>query len=128
MKLSLAISHTPWKSERVESMARLRGALMGLDGVYDGFAYAREETEKAPNHVWSERMWQWAVETDAHWCGFLQDDALVAPNFRSTLQHIIANTEASVIGLQVAHPGATLLAQEGYKGVTTTDALVGVGY
>jgi hypothetical protein len=75
-------------------------------------------------------MWTWAAEQDVDWCLFLQDDAIVAPDFWARLDVICGGAMGAlpIIGLQAPHPVAPLLAEEGYGGFTTADGLVGVGY
>lgn len=141
--ISLAISHTPWVPERVESMARLRKQL-GIAPEdterpkFQPFANLYlEMTDRAPNAVWSEKMWWWAVDTGADWCLFLQDDVEVAPNFwpalRAMLQALgpasdIGPRPVDVMCLEVAQPAAQALYDDGARWLTTSDALIGVGY
>jgi hypothetical protein len=131
--ISLAISHTPWVPARVESMDRLRGQL----GEYPPLrahvdepptGYYEEFTEKAPNDVWSERMWRWAAETSAEWCLFLQDDVIVAPHFWTILRAMLGVTGDRVIGLEVATHAAPALYRDGFRWAMTSDGLIGVGY
>ncbi len=126
MMFSLAISHTPWVPERVASMKRLQDSLSDAPDAYEVFS------DKAPNHVWSEQMWRWSVAQDVEWCVFLQDDAVVAPEFFYRMRQLVNDAAGAccldIIGLQVAHPAAYPLALEGCRGFTTTDGLVGVGY
>lgn len=133
--MALAISHTPWVPERVESMKRLREQLgqfpplrEHVDDPPTGFYL--EMTDRAPNAVWSERMWRWAAETDADWCLFLQDDVRVAPNFWPALRAMLEALppDAEVVGLENVHPAAKPFADEGARWLTTPDMLVGVGY
>ncbi len=124
IRFSLAIAHTPWMPERVASYERLCESLSLGD-----FAPFKCFDEKALNHVWSAQMWEWSATQDADWCVFLQDDAVVAPDFFTRLSDIIvADGPGDVIGLQVAHPAAIPLALEGCAGFTTADGIVGVGY
>src|SRR5258708_3759925 len=123
MRVSLAISHTPWKEERLASMGRLMQSL----GVPNGFEAFEVFGDPAANHEWSEAMWSWAADQDVDWCVFLQDDTLVCPDFRKAFEGLLS-PERDVIGLQVAHPSAPRLYDDGYKWFTTSDALVGVAY
>lgn len=128
IKVSLAISHTPWVPERVSSYLRLRDALCSEERSY---AAIEVFSDREPNHMWSEKMWAWSVAQDVDWCLFLQDDSLVAPFFLQRVCNFIRaheHVDIPVIGLHVAHPAATLLAQEGYEAFTTSDGIVGVGY
>ncbi len=125
MRFSLAIAHTPWVPERAASMKRLQDS---LNDARDDMAY-EVFSDKEPNHVWSGKMWTWAASQEGvDWCVFLQDDAVVSPDFFARLEEIVKRSGEDVIGLQVAHPAAVGLAAEGEEGFTTTDALVGVGY
>ncbi len=129
MRFSLAISHAPWLEGRAASMKRLTDSL-----VIPRLAEAEELSnfeifcDKEPNHVWSFKMWQWAASQEVDWCVFLQDDAIVAPEFFERLEQVIDDSPSGIIGLQVPHPAAGALALEGCAGFTTTDGLVGVGY
>jgi hypothetical protein len=147
VKLSLVISHTPWIRARVQSMARLR-ELLGVPGAIAQVtgneaipgtplvAY-REETERAPNWIWSFTSWAWSAETDADICLFLQDDLVVAPNFWPALQAMLSpgvNLPAGrgpgqeIVSLATVHPAAKRVARDGGRWFTTIDGLVGLGY
>lgn len=133
---SLAISHTPWVPERVESKNRLIDAL----DAGGGYRNLRPETghdrfllmgDRAPNHVWSERMWRWAAETDATHCVFLQDDVIVYEGFWNVLRTLVEVQPDAVIGLETVHPLAQPIAMDpdlACRWLTTSDGLVGVGY
>lgn len=127
MTYCIAVSHTPWVPERVETYKRLCDSLQ-LDS-WDTVPPGRFKCfdEKEPNGVWSRKMWAWAAAQAVDWCVFLQDDTVVSPSFHSDLEHAIAKAW-DIIGLQVAHPIAPGLFNEGYLAFTTTDAVVGVGY
>lgn len=123
MRLSLAISHTPWVPERVDSMARL------VDRIdHKSLVAFHVFSDKEPNDVWSGKMWTWASEQNVDWCVFLQDDTVVAPDFVDRLADLLQGAPGDIVGLQVAHPAAPALAAEGYSWFSTSDALVGVGY
>ena len=128
--IALAIPHTPWVPERVESMTRLRKHLgVGQDGLCLTSAY-REFTDRAPNAVWSEHLWSWGIKTGAEWLLQLQDDARVAPNFWPALRAMLESlpADADVVCLEVAHRAAKVLAEDGARWMTTADMLIGVGY
>ena len=57
--IALAIPHTPWKPERVESLQRLLKQWAGMDGTFKLF------TDKEPNWSWSEKLWHWGFDTGA---------------------------------------------------------------
>lgn len=130
---SLAISHTPWVPDRVESMQRLRRGLgLGGEGAtgqdVPGLVAYREFTERCPNWVWSGDMWRWAAETTATHCIFLQDDDLVAPNFWRALSAMLQAVPDQIVCLYNGHPGTMTLAREGARWYTTADGLVGQAY
>lgn len=140
LKLAVAISHTPWIPERVLSMKRLKSQL-GIIGECDGVIFDNEilpndvdgwyfeMTDRAPNHVWSERMWTWATECgDATHAVFLQDDVTVGADFWKRLQAMISAAPDQIIGLEAAHPMCANLLRAGARWCTTTDGLIGVGY
>jgi hypothetical protein len=130
VSFALAIPHTPWRPERVETFQRLRDAL----GVHDDVALpehvfeARAFTERAPNHVWSEAMWKWGTRQGASHFVQLQDDVIPAPDFWSALRAMVEAVPDEVIGLEVAAPAARALFAEGHHWCTTADGLIGVGY
>lgn len=127
MRIAVGISHTPWVPERVASYDRLLKSLMAPIPAYIT-TQTRAFTDKAANWQWSAAMWSWAASTDADWCVFLQDDAVIAPDFFRQFEAITKATTSPVIGLQVAHPASVLLAEEGFSSFTTCEAVVGVGY
>jgi hypothetical protein len=121
VRVSLGISHTPWIPERVESLARLRATLPDPPAV-------RVFGDRAPNWSWSESMWRWALETDADYHLFLQDDVTVAPNFWPALQAMLHAVPDEIIGVEAAHPGGRTIARDGGRWYTTADMLIGPGY
>lgn len=133
MRISLAITHTPWIESRRPPFNRLLQAL-GPDhllGVLENWEAYKVFDEKAPNYVWSAHMWEWAAAQDVDYCLFLQDDAIVPDNFRPLLESMLSGMweePPAIIGLEVAHPAAHALHEEGYRWFTTADALIGVGY
>lgn len=123
MKFSLAISHTPWVPERVKSLDRLFADLAPSPTEAQVFR------EKAPNDVWSLKMWEWAASQEVDCCLFLQDDAIVSPDFWEGLEYAADNGEYPIVGLHAPHPAALALAEEQcYRGFSTRDGLIGVGY
>jgi hypothetical protein len=116
-------------AEAVDEGEAARAALgVETDALPKGLGYFQVFADKAPNAVWSEQMWRWASETSATHCVFLQDDAVVAPDFWGHLRDLVLARPRDILGLQVAHPVAGVLAEEGYQWFSTADALVGVGY
>jgi hypothetical protein len=130
--IALAVSHCPWIPARVESMDRLRDALgvRSPETAPKELVAYTEITDRVANPVWAESMWTWGVaQTKADWIAFGQDDARTAPRLWPALQAILkALPEAEVLCLQITHPACPLLAAEGVRLITTTDALIGVFY
>ena len=118
--ISLAISHTPWVPERVESLRRLIGQL----GTCEVMVFQ----DRVPNWAWSYQMWSWAATTGEAHCLFLQDDVLIAPDFWEQLREMIRQAPNEIIGLESCHPAAPTIASEGRGWYTTIDGLVGPGY
>jgi hypothetical protein len=124
-----------WVPARAESLARLRIALGDPQrdsdaAIAEGKHPARWRIfrDRAPNHVWAVEMWGWAASTDATHFVTLQDDAKVAPNFWAALSAMVAIRSDDVLGLEVVHDAAPVLASRGHRWMSTNDCLVGVGY
>lgn len=107
-------------------MARLTATLAESQG--DAHVIANVFDERLPNHEWAAKLWAWAAEQDASHALVLQDDVIPAPNFWPALRAMVEAVTDQVICLEVIHPAACALADEGHRWFTTSDALVGVGY
>jgi len=125
---AVAIPHTPWVSERVESMQRLRKAVGQWVRAEEQDIEYKEFTDRAPNRKWSETMWRWGAQSDATHFLTLQDDVIAAPNFWPALRAMLEAQPDKVICLETVHPAAQALAIDGHRWMTTSDGLVGVGY
>lgn len=134
---ALAIPHSPWIPERVESMQRLWSQLHfpPRDLAEDVNDYApnhvRLFTDREPNAIWSLKMWQWLYDTNAEWCLSLQDDTEVASCFWSALDTMIQVIEplgAEVLGLSSVHPVQAEIARQGHRWYRTASHLVGWAY
>jgi hypothetical protein len=131
--ISLGISHTPWRPERVASFRNRDNQLKVFVCSMEAFqkpsgTIAKLFADKAPNYVWSSDMWSWAASTEATHCLFLQDDVIVAPNFWPALRAMLQAVPDQIIGLESVHPYSMTLARSGGRWYTTTDGLIGVGY
>lgn len=122
MTLSVAVTHTPWRPERVESMARLRRQVRGNCTYYNEF------TEKEPYWAWSDKMWKWSADTGATHCLFIQDDTLLAPKFFDILAAMLLNVPDKIIGLESPHPIGPDMAKAACRWYSSTDCVIGVGY
>ena len=129
--IALAIPTTAdWVPERAKSLARLGKELgepdrLARDGRPDFYAEFRD---RAPNHVWSRKLWDWGAKTGATHLLQLQDDVRVPAVFWPALEALLEEYPDDVIGLETTHPGALEYAGEGVHVTSTTDCLVGVGY
>lgn len=141
---ALALPHTPWVPERVESFARLLGSLnanmgqwtergvvcsrTGPAGSTLDAAHVRVFDEREPNRVWAQKMWRWAVGTGATHLVQLQDDVLVAPDFWRKLRAMVEAVPDQIIGLEQAHPIGPALAQKGDRWCRSLAWMVGPGW
>jgi hypothetical protein len=134
MTVALAIPHCPWIPSRVESMARLTASL-GLNAhgaavtmmSTDVLIEARIFADRESNRVWSQKIFRWALDTDATHLLQLQDDALVAPRFWPILRAMIEAQPDRIIGLEVTHPLAPVQHRAGRRWYRD-HWLIGVGY
>jgi hypothetical protein len=126
MRLSVAVTHTPWIPERARNMKAIRAGLkLGLQDRY------QEITQKAPLWVWSSQAWTWAADMTSRqddWAIFLQDDIALAPDYLATLRAMLAFAPGPIVGLETVHPAARTLAREGHRWCATSDGLVGRAY
>jgi len=145
-RFSLAIPHTPWVPERVETLARLEAGLdLRMRTVDDGerthlvaselppgVASVDYHRAKAANHVWSGELWRAALGSargaQASHVVQLQDDVIPAPRFWQKLAAMVEAHPAALICLENPHPGAMTAAREGKRWYQTIDGLIGVGY
>lgn len=130
---SLGIPHTPWVPARVQSLRLLDNSLEDGEskalGTYDdGMLTKRFFVEREHNHVWSQKMWNWGVESGTPHFLTLQDDVIVSPNFWAELTAMVEAYPDRIIGLETVHPEAKRAHECGARMVETPDGLVGVGY
>jgi hypothetical protein len=138
--ICLAVPHTPWVPERVESMKRVRAGLeleaytkRGIDYVLAGEHVALEHycefTERASNKIWPRKMWGWMLETGADWCLSIQDDTLIAPCFWAALRAMLRHVgERAILGLAAAHPLGPSIAASGHRWYKTQSWAIGWAY
>lgn len=125
MKYALAIPHTPWIRHRVDSLDRLLVSLSR--STKSSSDEVRFFTDREPNHVWSQKLWQWGHDTGADYLVQLQDDALVAPCFWGALDAMLTVVPDKVIGLHAVHPAAREAERAGFRW-HRANWLYGVGY
>lgn len=136
MTIALAIPHTPWVPERVESMARVRMSLgyASVDTckeccVISQVEHYQEFTERASNKVWPRKMWQWGIDTGADWFLTLQDDVLLPdffwPALKALLPHVGVN---GVLGLSAVNPMGPEIARQGHRWYRTQSGIIGWAY
>jgi len=141
---ALAIPHTPWVPERLESLRRLKTELRIFDlppgSRPDGDWYIWDEREqhagrsrgcgvvdyrlfsdREPNWSWSARLWQWGLDSGATHIVQLQDDVQVGPDFWPQLRAMVEAVPDAILGLE------SVMAI-GSPWYTTGDGLIGVGY
>ena len=109
---ALAIPHTPWRPERVASLAKLLEMLGHRPKFFKVF------DEKAPNWVWSRKLWQWGADMAKEGATHLlqlQDDVRPMPEFWPVLRAMVEANPQRWIGLQVNHPHARQLAHNGRR-------------
>jgi hypothetical protein len=122
---ALAIPHTPWRPERVASLAQLHDALGNRPAHYQLFA------DRAPNHVWSRALWNWGAEManrGATHLVQLQDDVRPMPHFWTVLRAMVEANPDEVIALHANHPVARSLAHMGRRWFRTQAWVVGPQY
>ena len=124
VKFALAIPHTPWIPERVESLNRLVSQINPelWASAYHVFG------EQEPNYSWSRKLWRWGAEQDVTHLVQLQDDVTVAPNFWKALGAMVTARPDDIIGMQSAHPAFVEFAKDGVRWCKTQAWMVGVGY
>jgi hypothetical protein len=132
LSLAIATAHTPWISDRARSMLRLQEQI--AEGRADrggGFAHWHEMAfcERMPNHVWSELIWRWALETNRTHALFLQDDVILAPRFFRILRAMLVAKPSHVIAFHVPQGRARdVFRERRLRWVTSLDGLVGWAY
>lgn len=131
--IALAIPHTPWVPERIESLSRL---MTGLDipqcamaGWVPPAPLSRVNIfdDRESNRVWSQKLFRWALDTGATHLLQLQDDAIVAPRFWPILRAMIEAQPDRIIGLEATHPLIPVQHRAGRRWYRD-HWLIGVGY
>lgn len=130
--IALAIPHTDWIPERVESMARLCAGLFGphvsiSDLKHPDVTAFRRFTDREPNTVWSQKLFRWALDTGATHLLQLQDDTIVATRFWPILRAMIQAQPDRIIGLEATHPLIPVQHRAGRRWYRD-HWLIGVGY
>ena len=94
---ALGISHCPWLPDRAANMQALRPLLQ------NGSPY-HEETDRAPNHVWSRRLWGWGAAQPVTHGVYLQDDLRIHDDFWAIVEAMVRAVPNRVIALISNHP------------------------
>jgi len=122
----LAVSHCPWRADRVESMKRIR-PLLRSGWLLD----YREITDRVPLWQWSYAMWLWAVESGgssgATHAVFLQDDLDMHPELPGVIAAMVSEKSNRLIGLIANHPYAQRSLAIGHAWYLSSECL-GSGY
>jgi hypothetical protein len=95
---AVAVSHAPWRADRVANMARVRPVLQRPGTPY------YEETGKAPLHVWSRRMWGWGVAQPVTHTLYIQDDLDLCPDFWRVVEAMVRAVPNHILALISNHP------------------------
>jgi hypothetical protein len=122
---SLAIPHTPWRPERVASLARL---IRDLAPFPDSGVPLLVHTERESHVQWTKKIWDWSAASGANYCVFLTDDTCVAPRFWDVLAAMIDANPGQILGLTSQDPRAPRLQREGHRWYTFCAWAVGWGY
>lgn len=125
ISFALAIPHTPWIPERVDSLDRLLGT---LSGAWPSDPHRRIFKDREPNWSWSAKLWRWGLETGATHLLQLQDDVIPAPNFWAALTAMIEACPDQIVSLHGGHPANRLIAHRGGNWTQSKAWMVGVGY
>lgn len=123
---AVGIPHAAFDPERVKSMSRVRTA-MAAGGACRSL-HVEPSLAPTPRHVWSERLWRWGSEQTASHFLQIQDDVLVAPEFWTHLEAMVAAVPDAPICLYTIHEAAPHLAKRDCPWMTTTDWMVGPAY
>ncbi len=103
-------------------MDRVRPMLRAVGSTYC------EITDRAPNHVWSRRMWGWGVQQlAATHVLFAQDDLRFHPDFPAVLAAMVRAVPNRVIALLGNHPCSERALVEGHRWYQLCEVL-GAGY
>lgn len=127
-RFALGLPHAPWAPGRKESFERLCESLhvgnhYGITGIRAASA-ERCFQDRAPNHIWSGKMWWWALDTDATHFVTVQDDIEVAPCFWEILRAMVEAKPEAVWGLHSPR-GLTPTKHSVYA---SSDGLIGTAY
>ena len=119
---ALAVSHTPWRADRVENLERMRPSLMKTHHLAH-----RVFDEKAPNWKWSRDMWGWGASQSVTHTVYVQDDLELAEDFWLMVKAMVAANPNNVIALLSNHPFAVRAAVAGHNWYKCCEVL-GAGY
>jgi len=120
------VNHTPWRPERVASLALMLPQLGDAmsPNTYDmrgrPFYHAKVD--------WIRVQWEWALKTDATHHLFMSDDLHLAPSFVRIVEAMVVAVPDKPIGLLSNHPRAPAVAAAGQRWYRTNSWLVGPAY
>lgn len=118
---ALVVSHCPWRPDRAEIMRNVR-PILNRHGV----PYC-EITERAPNHVWSRKMWGWGAAQSTTHTVYLQDDLQVHEAFWDVVHAMVKAVPNRIISLISNHPLSHRALDEGHAWFRMSETL-GSGY
>lgn len=118
---ALAVSHCPWRADRAATMERVRPTI-----ARPGTPYC-EITDRAPNHVWSRKMWGWGASQATTHTVYLQDDLRIHDQFWPVVEAMVRAVPNRVISLISNHPLSDRALAEGHAWFRMSETL-GSGY
>jgi hypothetical protein len=151
-KVSLVISHTPWRADRVKALREMEATLgivhyppeditddsanaciQGADYtdfipvlIHDTDYRGREWQEAKVD--WELRGWRWAVRQDTAYHMFMTDDLNLHPKFWAVLGAMLSVVGNRPIGLLSNHPKGPELDAQGHSWYRTNSWIVGPAY
>ena len=118
---ALAVSHCPWRPDRVAIMEKMRPIM-----VIPGMPY-REITERAHNSVWSRSMWGWGASQGVTHTVYVQDDLRLHPKFWPVIEAMVRAVPNRILSLISNHPLSERALSQGHVWFRMCETL-GAGY
>jgi len=118
---ALGVSHCPWLPDRAANMKIVRPLLKSRGVPY------YEETGRAPNNVWSRRLWGWGVSQPVTHGIYAQDDLRFADVFWGVVEAMVRAVPNRIIALIGNHPMSEQALAQGHVWYRCCETL-GSGY
>lgn len=130
--ISLVISHTPWRPERVTCLRKMLHELVPLSRGIPFFLNDEDHRGKdwqgGAKMAWMLAQWTWSARQSVQWCVFATDDLALAPRFLDILAAMLEAVPDKPIGLLSNAPRAPELADAGHRWYRTGSWIVGPMY